>query len=196
MKRRKRKKGGFTIIELMVSMTLFIVVSLISVGALLSIVSADKKAQSLKSVVNNLNFAIESVSKSVRVGSSYHCRDIVGANVPAPSALDSPRDCSSGGNLIAYEASGGDRDDPNDNVVYWQEGDQIMRSIDGGASFVGLTAPEVVITGLRFHVLNTSTSDSLQPRVVIIIRGTVDLGQKATTKFNIQTSVSQREIDG
>ncbi|PIP86699.1 hypothetical protein COV42_02555 [Candidatus Campbellbacteria bacterium CG11_big_fil_rev_8_21_14_0_20_44_21] len=191
----RQKNAGFTIVELIVSMALFIVVTLISIGALLSIVGVNKKTQSLKSVVNNINFAVESISKSMRVGSNYHCEDVVGEIVP-PN-LDTPRDCSAGGNFVAFESSGGNRDSSSDQVVFRLNGAQIERSVDGGASFVGMTAPEVVITentGLRFYVLGAPTFDALQPKVIIVIRGEVDLGPKAKTNFDIQTSLSQREL--
>jgi len=196
---RKNKiegKRGFTLIELIVSIGLFTVVTLVAVGSLLSIVDANKKTQSLKSIVNNLNFVIESVSKSMRVGSSYHCEDVLGQAVPP--GLDTPKDCSGGGNLIAFEASGGDPDDPNDQIVYRLNGSQIERSTDGGVNFVGVTAPEVKIdegSGFRLFVLGSAAGDNSQPKAILIIRGEVSLSKRAISKFNIQTSISQRKID-
>jgi prepilin-type N-terminal cleavage/methylation domain-containing protein len=187
---------GFTLVELIVSLALFTVVTLVAIGALLSIVGVNRKTQSAKSVINNLNLAVESISKSMRVGSSYHCEQVVGTFVPLD--LDTPEDCPSGGNLIAFEGASGDRTDSTDQIVYRLNGTQVEKSINGGASFLGVTAPEVDVTegvGLRFYVLGTSNSDGLQPRVIITLRGLVDFGNNASTDFNLQTSVSQREAD-
>jgi len=189
-------KRGFTIIELIVSIGLFIVVSIVGVGALLSIVGVNKKPQAVKSVINNISFAVEGMSKTLRVGTTYHCEQVVRQFVP--SDLNTPRDCASGGNFLAFEASGGEEANSNDQIIYRLNENQIERSTDGGSTFVGVTAPEVQITadtGLRFYVLGTGVSDNLQPRVIITVGGVVNLSDKTKTDFNIQTSVSQRKVD-
>ena len=185
-----KNKRGFTIIELIVAVSLFIVVSLVSMGALLSIVDVNRKAQSTKSILNNLSFSIESMSKAMRVGSTYHCG--------SSGFIDTPQDCLGGGNWIAFESSSGDRGNPNDQIVYRINGNQLERSINSGASFIGVTAPEVELTagtGLRFFVLGSSPADTAQPRIIIIMKGKAGIKDKTSTSFNLQTSVSQRELD-
>jgi type II secretory pathway pseudopilin PulG len=187
-------KRGFTIVELIVAIGLFIVVSLVSLGSLLSIVDVNKKTQSIKSVINNLNFAVESMSKSMRVGSTYHCAD----GPAVPFNFDQPNDCQTGGSLIAFEKSSGDPNISGDQIIYRLNGNQIERSVDGGSTFLGVTAPEVVMTsntGLRFFVFGSSVGDSDQAKVVIVLRGKVSLSNKGTTDFNIQTTVSKRGVD-
>jgi type II secretory pathway pseudopilin PulG len=184
---------GFTIIELIVAITLFIVVSLVSMGSLLSMLDVNRRTQATESVINNLGFALESMSKSIRVGSNYHCGNTADITLP--------RDCAvAGSDFIAFESSSGDKTDSNDQIVYRLNGNQIERSDRSGQSgtFVGLTAPEVSVTsgtGLRFFVLGSSSTDNLQPRVVIVLGGQVDFGNNALADFNIQTTVSQRAID-
>ncbi len=184
---------GFTVIEMIVSLSLFIVVSLIGVGSLLTIIEANRRAQSLKSVVNNLSFGLESLSKTMRVGSTYHCN--TGPSVPA--GFDSARNCSSapGGDLIAFEASAGNPSSSADQIIYRLNGTKIERSINGGTSFFPVTSSEVNVTSLNFYVFGANSGDGLHPRVIIIMRGNVDLGKNARTDFNIQTSVSQRGLD-
>ena len=55
-------KKGFTLIELMVSITIFSIVMLISVGALLSIIDANRKDQSLKSVMKTATSSLGAFS--------------------------------------------------------------------------------------------------------------------------------------
>ena len=62
MKRGIIKKGGFSLIEIMVSLAIFSIVVLVATGALLSILNANKKTQALKAVVNNFNFALNKYS--------------------------------------------------------------------------------------------------------------------------------------
>ena len=64
--KRKNENKGFTLIEMIMSVAVFTVVALIAAGALLAIADANRKAQAFKSVVNNLNFALESVARNLR----------------------------------------------------------------------------------------------------------------------------------
>ncbi len=78
----------------------------------------------------------------------------------------------------------------------WQEGEPITKSI-GGAEALALTGSEVVIDELRFYVIGTTkatSGDYIQPRIIIIVRGSYD-GHGQLTTFNLQTMVSQRRID-
>lgn len=184
MQNKTNKNKGFTLVELIVSIGLFTVVTLVAVGALLSIVGVNKKAQSFKSVMNNLNFAVESMSKSMRVGTDYHCG--------SGGTISLPQDCAGGSDYFAFKNSSGAQ------VVYRLNGTQIERSV-GGGGFVGVTAPEVIITentGLRFYVSGAAENpNNKQPKILILVQGIMSISEKATTNFSLQTTVSQREID-
>ena len=69
----KQKNKGFTLIELIVSIALFGFVSVVMVGAMLSVVGANAKSQALTNATNSLNFAIESMVRELRVGKTYNC---------------------------------------------------------------------------------------------------------------------------
>lgn len=73
MFKKKKKKTGFTLIETMISITLFSAVMTIAIGALMIIIDASKKAKTIQSVVNNLNIVIEGMSREIRVGYDYSC---------------------------------------------------------------------------------------------------------------------------
>ncbi len=69
----KNNNKGFTLIEMVVSLGIFSVVAVIALGALVKIISANRKAQSLQSSLTNLNFAVESITRELRVGRAFHC---------------------------------------------------------------------------------------------------------------------------
>ncbi|MBT3282825.1 prepilin-type N-terminal cleavage/methylation domain-containing protein [bacterium] len=194
MKNYNKKSKGFSLVEMLVAVALFSGVMLIGVGALLSLIDANRKAQAINSVMNNLNFAIESISRNVRVGTTYHCESNAS---PVPVNIDSTKNCKNGGKLLAFEASSGDPDDKNDQIVYRLNGSVLEKSENGGAAgtFVSIIAPEVSIEQFVFYVDGTSSSDDLQPRVVIIIQGTAGIDDKTKTEFNLQTTISQRVLD-
>jgi prepilin-type N-terminal cleavage/methylation domain-containing protein len=185
--REKNTQGGFTLIELLVSVAIFSVVMLIAVGSLLTMTEASRKAQALKSVMNNLNFALESMSRTIRVGTNYHC-GIGGAA--------STQDCIQGSSYFAFEGSGGDPNDPSDQVVYRLIDSQIERSTDGGDNFLAITASEVVIEDLQFYVVGSAPGpDTIQPKVVMTIQGYADITPRTRTEFNLQTTIAQRLPD-
>ncbi len=189
---------GFTLIEIMVAVSIFAIVMMIGVGALLSLVEINKRAQAVNAVMNNLNAAVEGMSRAIRVGTTYHCE--TSAAVPSPAVLAGAADCPGGGGLLlAFESADGDAAVDTDQVVYRLNGTQLERSLEAGVagSWVALTAPEVNISDFQFLVTGTDTfasGDSVQPRVVISIRGTAAVSG-SETEFRIQSSVVQRLID-
>jgi type II secretory pathway pseudopilin PulG len=181
--RKNLNKRGFTLVEMLVAVSLFIIVVSISIGALLSILDANRKTRTSKTVVDNLNLSIEDMTRVVRFSTNYYCG--------VSNNLSEFRDCSNGGNAISVSSSG-------DRVVYsWAgtENDPIRKSENGGVTYTNITAPEVKIEHLRFYVLGSDSSDVKQPYVVAVISGYV--GSDATTKstFSIQTLMSQRALD-
>lgn len=181
---QRAQTRAFTLIEVMVAVSIFATVMLVATGAIFSIVEANKKAHSIKSVMTNLNFALESMSRDIRVGSNYQC---------------SVGNCAStGGEVFTYQANrdvnGSGAYDSSDQVRYSKSGTRLMRQILGGspaASALPITAEEISITNLRFY---QDTSVGGQPRVMIVIQG---YSGTSTTRsdFNIQTTVSQRVSD-
>jgi len=192
----RNSTSGFTLIEIIVAISLFTVVAFISVGALLTVADANRKAQVLKTVMNNLNFSLESMSREIRVGSTYYCNDITEGTVPGGFTI--PRNCSTGGNFFAFETSGGNSGSSLDQVMYRLNGNIIEKSVDGGNNFIDLTPPELRIessNGLRFYVTGALAGDTKQPKVTIVIKGEAGLKDKIVTDFSLQTSVSQRFRD-
>lgn len=177
--------GGFTLIEVLVSVSIFSIVMLVSTGAVFSIVEANKKAHTLKSVMTNLNFTLESMARDIRVGSQFSC--------------DAGGDCPAGGGSFSYKAN---RDIDGDNIAsdvvkYSLVGERIQKEIFGSAyfNFFMITANEIHITSLKFYVIGALPSpDTKQPKVVITIKGYAGAGN-TKSDFNIQTTISQRSID-
>ncbi len=191
-----RESRGFTLVELMVAVSIFAIVMLIGVGALLSLVETNRRSQAINAVMNNLNAAVESMSRSMRVGTGYHCR--TSSIPPSPATLTSPLDCPSGENnvFLAFEPADGSASEVNDQTVYRLNGTQLERSLFSGANntWVALTAPEVTIENFDFYVIGSPRGDGLQPRILMRIKGSAVV-PGGTTQFTIQSSVVQRLLD-
>lgn len=185
----RHSSRGFTLIEMIVSVALFATVMLVATGSLLALVGANRKAQALQNVMNNLNIALDGMVRSIRMGSAYHC---------GAGAYGSPQDCANGDTLLAFEAYGGDPDTPTDQWIYSYDPEtkRLYKSEDGGAHAFALTAPSVSIDRLRFYVVGTTRADTTQPKVVIEIKGTAGVpGTRTQTTFAIQATAVQRLLD-
>lgn len=176
----KNKRRGFTLVEMLVAVALFVIIAFISIGAILTIFSANKKSQTSKTVVDNLNYTIENMVRNVRFGSSYHC----GTGTPYTSVAN----CSAGSNFLAVRSNGS-------TIIYRQNGSVMQYSGNGGTSYQDLTPPDVVITYVRFYVFGTDNTDTVQPYVVAVIRGYVGSRPTTQTVFSLETIMSQRELD-
>ncbi len=183
----KNTNRGFTLIEVLVSVSIFSIVMLVSTGAVFSIVEANKKTHSLKSVMTNLNFALESIARDTRVGSKYSC--------------NGGGDCTvNPGSTFSYKAN---RDlDGNglvdDYVEYSLVGESIQKRIYGGTTPTTaiITAAEVHIQSLKFYVIGTGAApaDLKQPKLLLSIQGYAGVSN-TRSDFSIQTTISQRSID-
>ncbi len=183
MKRSSRTNAnaGFTLAELLVSVAIFSVVVTVAIGALLTVLNANRKAQALQTVMNNLNFALEQMSRDIRVGTDYRCG-------PGTAPL---ADCT--GQALGYTSHDGVT-----RVLYELDGaGQITRSIDGGQA-QPVTASDITIEGINF-IVSGPANDAYQPKVLFALRGYTgkdDPGHpELKTYFNLQTTVSARLLD-
>jgi prepilin-type N-terminal cleavage/methylation domain-containing protein len=170
-------KRGFTLIELIVSITIFTLIMTVSIGSILGIFDSNRKSRSLKAVMTNLNLVVESMSREMRFGRNYHC---------GAGTITIPQNCASGGTFMSFLSTEGVQ------VTYRLSGTALEREVAGGG-FQAVTAPEVVIDDLDFYTLGAG-ADGLQPKVIIKIKSHAGTG-KSRSDFTLQTLVTQRPLD-
>ena len=173
----KRKKG-FTLIEMIVALGVFLIAVLISTSSLLALTNAQRKALIFQSTQDNLSFALETMTRDIRTGDSYHCADDVSLV---------PTDCPSGNDTLTFQNVAGL------TVTYRISEGRIFRSINAGSTFDPVTSADVTIEQLIFYVLGSPTTDSLHPRVTIALRGVSGSGT-GRSELDLETTVSQRSI--
>ncbi len=176
----KQKNKGFTLVEMMTAISLFLVIMTISMGSILNVFDVNRKSESMKTVMDNLNFAIETMSREMRFGRNYYCNSNI-SFVLTSDCID--------GKQISFISSEGK------NIVYKLNGTQVDKSVDGGAVFIAVTAPEIIIENLSFYVDGTALNDNEQPKALITIRGKSGEKANTVTEFSVQTLVSQRQLD-
>lgn len=194
--RKQMRSGGFSIIEMLVAVSLFVVVVTVIGGAFLGLVSSYRRVSSLRLNMDNLSASLDSIVRGIKTGKTYHCG--------AGGAITSPNDCPHGSSYLAFESSGGSATNPGDQVIYaigphgaqCSSANQICRSTDSGASWLAVTAPppSMSINSLNFFVIGSSPADLVQPRVIIVIQGTSGIGDTASV-LSVQTTITQKEPD-
>jgi len=183
-KLKYNRKFGFTLIEMIVSLGLFTVVLLLSTGALLSMVNANHKTQSLRAAMDNLNLSLEEMKRNIIQGNTYHCGSAVPITTELPCA-----NVEDGEDYLALEHYTGDLLNAEDQLVYKLESETLKKSVDSGVNFVDVTAPSIKIKHLKFYVSNNGNEP---PRVIISIRGTAGQQPGVDASFSIQTMAVQR----
>ncbi len=146
------------------------------IGSLLSMIDVNRRAQSLKVVINNVNLAVESMSREIRTGYDYNCGSLAGG------------DCNSGDTSLYFTSSGGE------NIVYRFNNDSIEKSIDGSA-FISIVASDITVTDLTFYVLGTDAGDDLQPRTAMVVNAHTGTITSESVDFGLYTTISQRKLD-
>ncbi|MGH7141752.1 MAG: PilW family protein [Minisyncoccia bacterium] len=191
---------GFTLIEMIVAVGLFMLVMVIAVGSLVSIVAADRKAESIESVVDNLRFAIDDISRETRTGTEYYCGGY---------SAGGTQDCTNGSDKITFTDQDGNRVSfkvESSNLCGTNyAGDCLARcenSADGTitecpGSYSPITSPSVDIEKAEFYVAGSTPGpfDTQQPRIVMTLSAEITSGVSSPTVLNLQTTVTQRVYD-
>jgi len=193
---------GYTIIETMIAISLFTIIVISGMGALMSAIH--QKSQGMRSIMDNLSFITEDISRNLRTGSKYHCLE-TGETIDPLRAneLSTPKSCESGGWAIAFEPPKGTSSFGDQWVYYISNDGKIFKVAGGpyeGENFVQLTPDEVVIdsgaSGFTvFGAESPTTGDLRQPFAIIRLVGTITYREDIVTPFSIQTAVSQRQVD-
>ncbi len=171
IKTNSQKNSGFTLIEMLVAVALFSIVLMIAMGSIITIVDVNRKSQSLTTVMNDLNFSLENMTRTIKTGV-----------LQEPSSSDG-RDWNS---ITVMN-----QDDERIVFSFDQGKGAIMRKKDSEDAFP-FTSEQIHIDDLRFRVF--SGDSNLQPRVLIMLEGTASTSPSISSNFIIQTSVSQRDL--
>lgn len=187
---------GFSLVELLVSVSIFAVIITMTVGTLLVLIDANAKAQNMEEVMTNLSFALDHMTREIRTGRSYYCAGT--DEVSGLSDFDT-QDCSNGGVYLSL-VEGGESITGSDTRLDFRF-NQNQGTIDrrvGEGSWFPLTSTAVTITDATFYVSDTDTAadgDATQANVTIFISGHVGALATVDTSFALQTSITKRILD-
>ena len=174
---KNRNNRGYTLIELIISVGLFALVMTLAAGAYLTIIGISRQTQGITSGIDNVSFALETMTRTIRTSTNYGC--------PIPNT-----DCSGGSTFSIVNGSG-------QTVRYTSSSGVITQTTNG--VIVPLTDSSIHITSLTFYAVGTKSfttnGDTTQARVTILISGTVSSGPGKTAPFSVETGATMRGTD-
>jgi prepilin-type N-terminal cleavage/methylation domain-containing protein len=203
----KNKKRGFTLLEMIVSLGIFSLVAVIAVGSLVRITGLNRRAQSLQSAMDNVSFALESMTRNMRYGSGFQCTQESTFSKNSTKATACTHGASNKG--ILFTSTKTDTNGCPLIHAYWFD-----KKTDGGGNFIWsikkseqttcggaigsdtavsiVDEKNVTLNNVEFYVLKGTNGYSLAH---FKIEGYAGKRMSEQTKFTVQTAVSQRISD-
>ena len=161
--------AGFTLVELIVAVGLFLSIMTIATGSFVRALRTQRQIAGLISAENNVNLVLEQMAREARTGADF-----------CSSAA-----CPSSEELSFTNAAG-------QPVAYRLRGAVIERGVNG--TFSALTSGNVSVSYLRFIVTGQAPGDGWPPRITILV-GVSSNEAGASAVAHLQTSVSARLLD-
>lgn len=177
---------GFTLLEMVISIGIFSVIVVSAIGIMLQVSNVQSKANNLQTVLDNIRFSLELITKEMRTGNSY--------------VLSTA--CGIAGEEINFKTSIGE-----DHTYFLDESaGMIMRATEPitGADCNGntgkvlpFTSPDVLIQKLNFAARgNNIGPDDGQPWITIDMKvKSRSVKYELDTSMDLQTSIVQRFRD-
>ena len=138
-------------------------------------IGLNRQAQGIATGIDNLSFALETMTRDIRTGTVYNCAGL--------------GDCPGGANSFTFKNKTGTQ------VTYSMSGSALQKTI--GATQTAITDSSVTITGLTFYAVGTrpAPADYVQPHVTVVVSGTVSTSAGKTEPFTIETAATMRGSD-
>ncbi|HQV64850.1 MAG TPA: prepilin-type N-terminal cleavage/methylation domain-containing protein [Candidatus Paceibacterota bacterium] len=173
-----KSHNGFTLMEVMVSVSIFAIIITIGIGSLLTIYSTLQKTRADQQTMDSLSYVMDTMTRRVRTGTEYSSPD--GQSIRFRDQIDE----TTGGNMITY----GIRPDltTGEMRLYVEEADG---EYDITPENMRIDAFAVNLTG------GINGADGGQSLVEFQVQATIKNG-KQETPLAIQTAVSQRPFEG
>ena len=165
------RSKGFTLVELLVAMSLFLVTISIATGTFIQTLRGQRMTVAIISANNNASLTMEQMAREIRTGTGFSIKD-------------------GDGDLQFTNARG-------EQVVYhWDSVSKILnKSVNGGGSYKPLTADNVRVMRAEFILFNGDPANPFPPRVTVLL-GVGAVGLPFTSSvINLQMTVSGRTLE-
>lgn len=187
LQKKIKHRAGFTLLETVVAVGMFSLLVILSIGITLGVLRAQTKASDIQSVLDNIRFGLELMTREIRTGNSLkyiaNCGSIgqgvefINLNVSPPAArfyyLQDTDTILGGDTLMRVAMNPG------------------ITTIDCGQA-LPLTSSEVLVERFEAKLEGAGVNDG-QPRVTFFLKiKSKNPKVELDTSMNIQTTVVQR----
>ena len=173
LSKKTSRVRGYTLIELMIAVGLFAVIMTLASGAYLVMINLNRQSQAVATGINNLSFALEAVTRDIRTSSGYKCNGV--------------GECHLGASSFTFTNKAGN------TVTYSLSGTTLVKTVNSTQN--ALTDSSVTVSSLMFYAFGTTAGDTEQPRVTIIVSGSVSAGPGKAQSFTVETGSTMRGSD-
>jgi len=191
---RKRNQKGVSLIELLVAMSVFILISGVVSGLLISGIRSQRHTLASRQLLDQTSFALEYMSRALRMAltegeqSGGDCLNSDGTNYEVSN--DGSNYSSSGTGIFLRFINHLEEDRCQ---RFYLDGTQLMHDKGDGNPFLPLTSGKLEVTNLNFVLAGDAFGDNLQPRVTVAF--SVQDADKDWPAIKMQATVSQRNLD-
>lgn len=180
-------KSGFTLIEMIVAIALFLVLIIAVSQIFLSVVLVQQKTLDEHRTVQDLQYNLEQMAQEIRLGKIYFEH----YSLPLVSAVDDLF-LINGDTRIIFKKDSSICQPPSENCL--------VRNVDGVETVI--SSPDIDIEKLNFYISPPDSpyrfdekeakyKSDKQPVVTILLAGTAVKGEKQKT-ISLQTSITSR----
>lgn len=171
----KKEKNGFTLIEIMVAVSIFVIVAFIVTSTLLAILDASRRANKIRLIVDNMNFALDSMTVKMKFGSTYDT-----------STSGQIEFTDREGNQICYKrVTAGTAPNIIGSIAKCMGGCGV-----GGDCSKNITTSEISVDELSFYKSQCG-GGCLNEEIVILVKASAEIKKDQTIDLDFQTAVSK-----
>lgn len=178
---------GFTLIEILVAIGVLLILLIMGTGGLVQVIQAHRETQAMQNTMNDLNYVMESMSRHIRFGKDYRCRDYMTRTY----TIEDYGDISLSECVHIYTLFEG-LEEIEYRLVEVDGKGVIERKIEGQGWEEITSSDSLDVTRLVFTLSGQTSSDGQHPRVTMRIEGAVSVGGGEDRDFGLQTTVNQR----
>jgi prepilin-type N-terminal cleavage/methylation domain-containing protein len=162
----KKQERGFTVVEVVISIFIFSIITMIVSGNFVDVLKLQKRGFSAQMIQEETLFVFEMMAREIRV-----------------SQIQSPNDlsCNTTNLVITHPING---------ITNFFLSNGVVNKTVGGTTFP-LTSSKVTFTRLSFCIIGSGV-DNFQPRITII--ASVRPSNDYNLQFDVQTTVSSRDL--